>query len=161
MLAGNVWWMDVEAKLAILDGILERHPEVLVAISARAELYLMAGMLEEAADSLAIAVEDHPDNARLWAKLGTCHRMRDATDDARSAFTRALQIDSGLDNARISLTTLELETGNRDEAARMTETLFADTCEGPWKRFNGMRTRRNFRPPSASRSASRSCSPEV
>jgi len=84
--------LQAQAWLALVESLLDGDPD--------------QGQLEQALAQGLAAVQARPDDAPLWAALGTVHLHRCDARQATQAFARALQIDPGHLAARHHLAVL-------------------------------------------------------
>lgn len=103
--------LDAALSPAAARGLSER--ERADALVARAELRMAVnrrrrGRVESVIADLveAVGVVVGPANGRAFCLLGECYVIKGMRDEAREAFSRALEIDSGLQKAQLGLAVL-------------------------------------------------------
>jgi YaiO family outer membrane protein len=93
----------------------ETRVEVSVAQAASTR---RAGRFAEAASIAACVLQLHPGDGDAWFELGAANAALDRRDEARRAFSRALDLQPANDDARLGLANLAWRDGDRDGARR-------------------------------------------
>ena len=88
---------------------------------ASALVLMQQGDHRQAADNLAAALKDLPDDAEAWASLGVCHAALFESEKAIEAFQIAVQMNPNLSNAWGALGNQYFCSGRTDEAIHALE----------------------------------------
>lgn len=132
--AGHRLERRLDLALAGLDDVLGRQPDHANALREKGLVLLLAGRIGEAADAYAAAVEagdrTEPPNAGLYAQASRAHFLAGRDEAALESVAKALKAPAAgtatmadLTAARVVFVAVYGLRGNRDEAARMMETI--------------------------------------
>ena len=115
---------ELDGARAALEAMLERTPDVFSGRSRLAQLELLSGSPERAAELYGELVEERPGETEL-TNLGVAHLLLGRAADAADAFRRALESAPDSPYALLNLADAELLRGAEDAAA----TLYSATIE--------------------------------
>ncbi|MCB9891395.1 MAG: protein kinase [Planctomycetes bacterium] len=87
---------------ALLDYCIARYPDCLEARRTRSHLALVDGRYANAAFDLEFLTEFDPSNPAVWNDLAICRRELGLSPDALSCVTRAIELDQGRAEYRIT-----------------------------------------------------------
>ncbi len=99
---------------ALLGRLIEKEPDWLLLVT-RGDVFLKAGMLDEAIKDYSAAIEEVPDGAYAYYKRGWCREMKGEKDKAMEDYN--LGIDNSQDYPYLYLMRGELLLGNGDKDA--------------------------------------------
>ena len=124
----NYWWLRCfaiaallfgrrDAALACLDRMLSRSPSDAYVLASRAHVLAQQGRNEEALSDARALVQAHPQrSAGDWFNLAYLLEATSRTDEAESAFRRALALDPKLDRAWYGLGLVLIRQQRFDDA---------------------------------------------
>lgn len=120
-------WLDNEAEE--LERLLLAEPGFLLGAKMLIRNYQHRGQIDEMAAVLA-GFSGADDDADIQFYLGTVHYLRGELEEAQAAFTRALALDEGLNQARVFLASIADSTGDQRLRTRMVSDFLQTSDDG-------------------------------
>lgn len=132
---GEIYIRPSEAgpATAVIEAeILAAPPEARTAFEkAQSELEKKDPDFDRASAELRKAVELYPSFGPAWSLLGEVQMALENRNEAREAFEKALEVDSGRFTSHLQLARLEIEDGHWKEAASHTESALEQQPDHP------------------------------
>ena len=110
---------DTDRGIADLKDAIVSDPSLLRGEYALIVNLIRLGKTDEAVKAAKQFQEKNPKEPMAYALEGTAHASAGRVNPARAAFLRALEIAPGHVGTSVSLSVLELRSGNKDEARRI------------------------------------------
>jgi Flp pilus assembly protein TadD len=101
-----------EEAAAMLEGVVERHPEFVDARNLLGICYINLGRLDDAERAALSTLAEAPGNSEAYFNLGIVADKRGRHDEAFSAFKRSVDLRGDHDEARLNLANEYLRRGN-------------------------------------------------